>query len=176
MIYVLDVDETLVHSVEDGVVPDDGDFMVLGYAVRKRPYVDELLDYLVNHPDHVVGVWSAATHDYVHQILDNIMCPEYKSRLAFVLTREDCSRVLLSTGYVDRIKPLSKVKDMFLDIHAHDILLIDDKDGVTGYDHLNHLKIASFEGDDEDNELLTLIRFLDMNNGHPSEVLVCYWK
>jgi len=164
---VLDMDETLVHSTEEGTVPEDGDFMVLGYAVRKRPYLEVFLNYLLGDPDYEVGIWTAGTHDYAHGILDNIV--HDKSVFSFIMTRENCDQ--------NRNKPLFRIKDKYgYNIHAHDILIIDDKDGVTCHHHLNHLKIKEFEGDMDDTELYELMQFLEENRDRPSEYYVCNWR
>lgn len=176
---VLDIDETLVHSIPEGplsVAPHHQSFSILGYRVCKRPYVDEFLQHLLNDPWYSVGIWSAGSYAYVHEIVDHLISD--KSRLQFIFTLDDCNE--------KRQKPLSKVQNLLnkgskiydcpYKVLMHDIILIDDKQGVTGYNHLNHLKMLEYEGDQDDNELQILWRYLDNNRYHSSEYLVSHWK
>ncbi len=178
---ILDIDETLVHSipVNPSSIPDDSDlsFIVGNYKVYRRPYVDEFIGHILHDPWYRVGVWSAGTYEYVHDIVRHLF-PD-KSRLLFIMTHDDCNE--------QRQKPLSKAlklinQDASKDIECpfrrlmHDVILIDDKPGVTGYNHLNHLKMLEFEGDRSDIELKVLWQYLDANRYHSSEYLVSHWK
>jgi TFIIF-interacting CTD phosphatase-like protein len=176
MIVILDIDETLIHSVkESNSIPSDiPSFSISGFRVLKRPYLDQFLENLMNDEYYDIGIWSAGTYDYVHEIANNIITD--KSKLKFILTRNDCNEMMC--------KPLSKVRNhikqgergTLFPRSVHDFILIDDRDGVTGYDHLNHLKIEPFEGDSDDMELYHLWEYLDQNRYHTSEYLVTNWK
>lgn len=182
---VLDIDETLVHSIPESSSLSGTrcqSFTIPGYRVCKRPYVDEFLDHLLNDPWYQVGIWSAGSYTYVHEIVDNLI-PD-RSKLLFTMTLDDCNE--------RRQKPLSKVLNLLNERSRtsiskdssycpyrhlmHDIIIIDDKHGVTGYNHLNHLKMVEYEGDQDDIELKALWEYLDRNRYHSSEYLVSCWK
>lgn len=177
MIIILDIDETLVHSrkgisvasmlIDKAVKPSDT-FTVFDYLVQKRPHLDMFLSRLLNDDYYEVGIWSAGSYEYVHSIVDIIIPPSYRKNLRFVMTADDCNEM--------RDKPLSKVRDRFHGTSVHDYLIVDDRDGVTGHDELNHLQIAEFEGDIYDDELLRLWEYLDIYRYHSSEYLVVHWK
>lgn len=181
---ILDIDETLTHSIPiSSTSLDDtiSTFNITGYKVHKRPYVDEFIGNLLYDPWYRVGVWSAGSHEYVHEIVNHLF-PD-KSRLLFIMTADDCNE--------KRQKPLSKALSLINESIAykisgsiecpfrrtmHDVILIDDKPGVTGYNHLNHLKMLEFEGDSYDQELQALWQYLDKNRYHTAEYLVSHWK
>lgn len=183
MILIIDIDETLVHSVkkiskqsliEDKEL-DPGDvFTVFEYTVQKRPGLDAFLSSILNDDYYDVGIWSAGSFDYVHAIVNHII-PD-KKNLRFIMTANDCNEM--------RDKPLTKVRqilekesnDHLLSRTVHDFLIIDDRDGVTGHNELNHLKILEFEGDTDDEELSRLWTFLDKNRYYSSEYLTVHWN
>lgn len=187
MILIIDIDETLIHSRKDvssSSLLIDNDinssdlFNVPSYIVQKRPGLDEFLAKILNDDYYEAGIWTAASHDYAHSILNNII--PNKEKLKFVFTREHCDEL--------DCKPLSKVRDLIRDMDRqdgndhmyertiHDFLIIDNKKWVTGHDHLNHLEIVDFEGDPIDNELYRLWDYLDRNRYHSSEYLAANWK
>jgi len=186
MILIIDIDETLIHSVKsvlfsslqnDDVHPSDL-FEVSNYTVQKRPYLNMFLSKVLSDEYYEVVFWTAATHDYAYGILNHII-PDWK-KVKLVLTRDHCDEL--------DCKPLGKVRNLIRDIdhrsdtHAmyertiHDFLIIDNKKGVTGHDHLNHLEIVDFEGDTLDNELERLWDYLDRNRYYSSEYLAANWK
>src|SRR3990167_4879064 len=137
---ILDLDQTLIHSVpETSPIPwsEAKTFFIPGYRVYKRPYLDEFLRHILRDPWYNVGIWSAGTRVYVHEVIAHLI-PD-QSKLLFVMTLDDCNE--------QRQKPLSKAlyrinKDLAdecpLRRLMHDVILIDDLPGVTGYNHLNH--------------------------------------
>lgn len=169
MILILDVDETLIHSNTD---PDfKGDFAIGSYTVKKRPHLDKLITYLTDNPHYIPVVWSAGVGDYVRGIVKEIF-PD-PSILKLVEARDFCNE--------NRDKPLSKIRKLFNEtygtsLNRSDFLIIDDRENVTKYDELNHLKIPAYLGSDNDEELLVLINFLEGNKGLPSECLVINWQ
>lgn len=171
MILILDIDETLVHSTHDEMTPNS--FRVLDYTVEKRPYVDEFLAHILNDDYYEVGIWSAGTYEYVHAIVNELI--KDRANLRFILTQRDCNELY--------DKPLSKVRDLINEdaspdypYTVHDFLIIDNKKGVTGHDHLNHLHIEDFYGDSDDVELYHLWEYLDKNRYYTSEYLCTKWK
>lgn len=182
MILIIDIDETLIHSrkntpssllIRDYNLQVNDVFDVFNYGVQKRPYVDEFLSHILNDDYYEAGIWSAGTHEYVHKIVDELI-PD-KSKLKFILTRNDCDEL--------DCKPLTKVRNLLSQESnhlykrtVHDFLIIDNKKGVTGFDHLNHLEIIDFEGDKDDIELQRLWKFLDTHRYYSSEYLTAHWK
>lgn len=163
MIIVLDLDETLVHSVENEL-PELENFQFEQYFVHKRPYLDEFLAWILTNPDYEVYIWSAGTYDYVHHIVNTIVPPELRVGVVDILTRGDCNE--------NRDKPLFKVTNN----QTNDCLIIDNKPHVTCFNCLNHLIINDFEGDPEDEELLFLMTFLSENKDMPAEWLAINWS
>jgi len=184
MILIIDIDETCIHSHKDYSkgelkkkcnLNDSDSFEIEGYCVQKRPYLDMFIEKICNDDYYEVGVWSAGSKSYVHDIVHKIF-PD-KSKLKFILTRNDCNELY--------DKPLSKVRDLISKMDSKDsiakrktsnFLIIDDRDGVTGHDELNHLQIYPFEGDTNDDELERLWKFLDKYRYYSSEYLSTHWK
>lgn len=168
MILILDLDETLVYATQG--IDCDGDFKIRDYCVKKRPHLDKFVDYLTDNPFYEVGVWSAGIGEYVRAMVDNIF-PD-PSILKFVVSREFCNEAYK--------KPLSKIRSLYNCTYSTDygrdqFSIVDDRENITDYDELNHIKVKPFKGDSDDKELLDLIEFLDANKGTSSECLTVFW-
>lgn len=155
MLLILDIDETLVHTV----------FYKTGMKIIKRPYLNTFIRMLKGNPNIHVGIWSAGRKHYVHNVVRYIFPPDMP--LEFILTREDLD--------FDGKKPISKV--MYLYPHLRKIgiehtLIIDDKEGVTGFNDLNHLQLCPFEGEEDDDSLLQLAYHLAKNWDMPSPWII----
>lgn len=110
MIIILDLDETVIHSVK---IPDKsiyqkainrGDaFEVQQYVALKRPFMEEFIHFLTHDSYYSIGVWSAGSYEYVHDVVRNIF-PDH-DLLEFVMTANDCDSV--------KDKPLEKVRDLY---------------------------------------------------------------
>lgn len=175
MILIMDIDETLIHSrkgislsslLNRSDVSEDDIFSIGEYIVQKRPHLDTFLENILNDDYYEVGIWSAGSYEYVHDIVDMII-PD-QSKLKFIMTSRNCNEV--------RDKPLAKVRDLYPEMSVHDYIIIDDRHRVTGHDHLNHLQIYEFEGDTPDDELVRLWEYLDTNRYYSSEYLVANWR
>ena len=153
---ILDLDETLVHSIRKDdpmldMVPFDWighpDVMETEYHwVKKRPWLDEFLDFAKGA--YRIAVWTVATEDYSKPILDRIMGPV---TLEFVKTRKDCK--LRGSDYV---KPVGSLNGY----HSDDIYIVDDKPDVVVMDAGNLISIKPFFGSDKDQELKETAREL----------------
>jgi hypothetical protein len=104
-IIILDLDNTLIHSLEperggsknDQALIDSisrpPDFTIdaktYTYNVYKRPYVDDFLKYVTHKFDHVI-VWSAGTDTYVKLIVKKLFDGARIKQPFMVLTRKDC--------------------------------------------------------------------------------------
>lgn len=169
MILILDLDETLVHICDKG--DTQGDFMYKSVGVKKRPYLDKLIEYLTNNPYYEAGVWSAGVDEYVRTVVDNIF-PD-PSILRFIMSRDTCNEAYK--------KPLSKVRSLYNETYSTDydrgsFVIIDDRNNITDFDELNHIRVRPYRGEENDTELLDLIEFLNNNKGLSSECLVVNWQ
>ena len=181
MLIVFDIDETLVHSRSEDELDSDtikilrkspNCFSYEDYMVIKRPYLVEALKYLSSIPIFDIAVWSAGTSDYVNYIVKKIF-PD-PSLLKFVMTRNDLDETWN--------KPLSRALGKYNEIlggtyaDIHDILIVDDKPKVTAHYELNHLYVPPFEGDENDEILLELARYLgSVTHMSTAEHIVMGW-
>lgn len=117
---VLDLDETLVHSLR---YPKEGNdyihFTELGYYVHKRPFLDYFLQSVSKYYD--IGIWSAGTDEYVEIVIDKIM-PEGIEPI-FVFGRSMCDRRVID-NYIVYVKPLRILKDFGYRMER--MLIVDD--------------------------------------------------
>ena len=118
-VLVLDIDETLVHSIPNGT---RGDFTVTlngdptQYQVHVRPGAKSFLKKMLSLSQFLdVGVWTAATLVYATRILDQLL-PEWRTKLSFLKTRTHCTT--LPNGSL--VKDLRRIRDW------SDVLLLDD--------------------------------------------------
>ena len=93
---ILDIDETLIHTDSAPIEYEkqlDFDFKFKGnsskslYYTKKRPYLDEFLNYAFENFD--VSIWTAAGDEYAEEILKGIGLD--KSKLKFFYTQENCT-------------------------------------------------------------------------------------
>lgn len=160
---VLDIDETLLHS---SIVNQPFDFKFdidgLTYYTKKRPHLKEFLEYCFENFN--VAIWTAADKDYAEVILQNINIS--KSDLLFFYTKQNCSiKYNSETRNYDIIKPLDKVK---YKISLNNILIVDDIIETARNNYGNIINIKKFMGDDNDNELLKLISYLEKIKNEPN--------
>ena len=139
---ILDLDETLLHSISmtefikldlevlSGLnkfhkrtlfltgegIPVDEMFMVI-----LRPHLFTFIDWCFRNAESV-SVWSAGTKEYVQEIVDCVFSINQKKELKFVWSRKQ-------TCEFHRLhyKPLSKVYNKFPEMNASNTFLIDDK-------------------------------------------------
>ena len=94
---VLDLDETLIHTVE--VTPKfskqlskmvDFYFKIDDqyYWVIKRPGLDLFLDFLFKYFN--VGIWTAGDKEYAKNICKNILSYEQLKKIRFIYSRNFC--------------------------------------------------------------------------------------
>jgi TFIIF-interacting CTD phosphatase-like protein len=159
----LDLDETLICSVEDGeslrVFPFQK-FKIEGFTVYKRPYLDTFLGFLFEN--FTVSFWSAGEHMYVLEIIKNILPTGAVPKI--ILWRDHCEISLeqyacqKSIEWIKNIIPLEKYGN---------ILLIDDLEencqdnGFYAY-QIKPFDILNINGLDKDRELLKLAKMLSL--------------
>jgi len=146
---VLDIDETLVHTFDDGerinknMIWNDPNLLELRRRIYEielidiagirgkgdyykmsgimRPYLKEFLSFCFNY-FKVVAIWSAGKYEYVHAIVNQIFKDlPYPDA---VYTRDDCE--LIDGSYV---KPLSKMidREKHLNMSLNNTIILDDK-------------------------------------------------
>jgi RNA polymerase II subunit A small phosphatase-like protein len=153
---VLDLDETLIYSVENPLERTP-DFSVFNYFVYKRPGVDYFLSTCTSWFD--TAVWTSAGSDYAHQIIQHIF-PEPK-KLQFIFTEERCNVRFdyesSSYSYVKRLKKLKK-RGYPLD----KVLIVDDTPETFIDNYSNAILVQKYKGEQEDEELFLLLKYLEM--------------
>lgn len=163
---ILDVDETLVRATDPHAEPPPPriDFHVGRFAVMKRPHVDEFLRWCFASPLFATAVWSAASKDYVHGILANLLLPGESP--SFVFTGERCTRHWVSPEQWEldgeryiKLKDLKKVRARGYDLDR--VLALDDTAQLYRRSYGNHVRIQPFHGDLADRELERVRPFLE---------------
>ncbi|KAH3762158.1 NLI interacting factor [Pelomyxa schiedti] len=145
----LDLDETLAHCTMEPIPHADLSFDVPGCGHmygNKRPHLEEFL--VAVSALYELVVFTASQAEYATALLDGID-PRgiYFSHRIF---REGC--VLVEGNYVKDLTILGR--------DLSQVLIIDNNTHVFGYQVDNGIPIESFEGSNEDEELLKLIPLL----------------
>jgi len=150
---VLDLDETLVHSSfdylpdADLVLPVEVQGITQEVYVRKRPGLDEFLEFVGKH--YEVGVFTASVIKYADAVLDRI---DKTQVVQWRLFRESCCQT--SEGFY--------VKDLgCLGRRLESTIIIDNSPHSYLFHPENAIGIKSFVDDKRDNHLIDLIPFLD---------------
>jgi len=155
LLVILDIDETLVFST---LTPLDRreDFMIDKYYVYRRPHLNNFFLFcLYNFRS---AVWSSSSPSYAEAMMDQISSEADK--LEFIWSREQCTqRIDPETGQLYWLKNLKKVKNRRYDLDR--VLMIDDSPEKVQKNYGNHLLVSPFLGDEADNELLYLKKYLE---------------
>ncbi|XVF87265.1 hypothetical protein PTKIN_Ptkin18bG0105200 [Pterospermum kingtungense] len=149
---VLDLDETLVHSIPhppppnyDFTIQPSIDGVTIKFYVLKRPWVDEFLESISKK--YEVVVFTAGLEPYASMLLD-ILDP--KGLISHRLYRDSC-KPLVTGKYV---KDLSRIgRDL------GKVVIVDDNPKSYSLQRANAIPIKRFEDDAEDRELKKLMRF-----------------
>ncbi|XP_016447101.1 uncharacterized protein LOC107772129 [Nicotiana tabacum] len=149
----LDLDETLVHS-KPNPPPEKYDFIVrpvidghrVEFYVLKRPFVDELLEFLSEKFE--VVVFTAGLKEYASLVLDRI---DRKGLISHRLFRDSCKEV---DG-----KFVKDLSDMGRDMKR--VVIVDDNPNSYLFQPENAIPIRPFTDDLGDGELKKLIEFLN---------------
>jgi TFIIF-interacting CTD phosphatase-like protein len=167
---VLDLDETLIHTqITQLTLPTlstlstqpiqptqsaDFKFNISGttYYASKRPGLTNFLNFVFGHFESV-SVWTAATEEYAHIVIKNIMTKKQYESLLFVKTRNDLHKTI---G-----KPLPI---LFEDIRAKNIrmrtsntIMIDDREDVMSSNFGNGIVIPAWKGAKTDISLYQMV-------------------
>lgn len=158
---VLDLDETLVFSAEREL-DRPADLRIVGYHVYKRPYLDSFLDFAFSK--FKVGVWTSSGNLYAEPLVAQLM-PHRK--IEFLWSSMRCSMARdWETGAYSTQKRLAKLKK--LGFRLEQIIGIDDTPSKYVKNYGNLVQVQEFTGDQSDDELAHLPRYLESLIAHPN--------
>lgn len=152
---VLDLDETLIHSVETPL-PWRYDFRAFEYYVYNRPglarFLRSCLDWFT------VGVWSSSGGEYAQHVVKHLF--QDPDKLEFVWSSLNCSRVFDSESR--HVGPCKDVKKLVRrGFPKEKIIMVDDSPEKLAKNYGNGVIVVPFDGSREDTELDLLVRYLE---------------
>jgi TFIIF-interacting CTD phosphatase-like protein len=161
---ILDIDNTLIYSSSKDI--NDKDFILTfdntehKYYVKKRPYLDEFLNYCNKH--FRIAFWSAGESEYVKNILKNIIINIEEP--VFIWSFDKCTikrHTIFFESYAYIYKKLKKIwKNKKYNATKKDTLILDDTPSTYKYNYGNAIYIDKFDGDESDYELKRVIELL----------------
>lgn len=159
LLLILDIDETLVFSTLTPLDREE-DFMIDQYFVYRRPHLNDFFSFCLDN--FRTAVWSSSSSAYAEAMVNHIF--PYPDKLGFTWSREQCTqRIDPVTGQLYWLKNLKKVKRRGYDLDR--ILMIDDSPEKLQKNYGNHLLVSPFLGNESDNELLYLKKYLETIKG-----------
>jgi len=158
---ILDIDETLIYATKEKL-NRKADFTVFEYHVYKRPNLDHFINRL--EKSYEIAIWSSEGNDYVNSIVVGL---ELDVEIKFIWGRNEATQKRHLNDYYETgndselyyVKPLKKVKRMGYKIER--ILIVDDSPHKSQLNYGNAIYPKSYKGEINDNELLTLIEYLE---------------
>ena len=161
ILLILDLDETLIHAMEEPL-GHDHDFAVGPYVVYRRPHLAEFL--AACSTCFRLAIWSSASDDYVRDVVGQIVPPEIE--LAFAWGRSRCVRRLDPESYeTDYLKDLKKVRRLGYDLRR--VLIIDDTPRKVRRHYGNAVYVPPFTGSPGDRMLPRLAGYLSSLRDEP---------
>lgn len=162
ILLILDLDETLIHSLPSGTRLDY-DFKVFDYEVIKRPYLEH---FIFNCSKYFrLAVWSSGSDDYVEEIVKHIfpdtIKPEFvwgRSRATYCPIRDIDTSGIYDPGHFYYIKKLKKIKPLGYTLEK--TIIIDDTPSKSKDNYGNAIYVKAFTGEADDRELLFLAEYL----------------
>lgn len=169
---ILDVDETLIHGTDPLANPPEPppprvDFVTCNrFQVMKRTHVDATMRWAFNSPLFRPAIWSNAGLGHIWGVLDHLLFPQEKERLAFVWDYRRCGMRVRMPGdwddddgeRIDPAKNLGKVRRLGYDLNR--VLVLDDNYRAWRTSYGNLIHIRPFTGK-EDDELLRVQSFVE---------------
>lgn len=145
---ILDLDNTIISSVKYSSISDEyrkirAPHYIFNseYIIFERPGTQRFLDFLFRHFD--VSVWSAASKDYVHFIVNKVIARGRRVP-KIVLHSEHCSQS--SKMYnPNSPKDLRYIYDRFPGFNSANTFIIDDLDAVYDAQRDNCIHIFPFD-------------------------------
>lgn len=170
---VLDLDETLVHTVDKPLVGRVADYQVAGYHVYKRPHVDTFLTRTGSVFN--LAIWSKGGTGYVEPTVRLLFEPHPQP--LFVWSFPRCTRRWDQEDHQEyHIKDLKKVyRQGFPKEHT---LIVDDDPRNAERNFGQAVTIKAFTGELDDRELLYLADYLESLASVPNfrTVEKRYWR
>ncbi len=169
---VLDLDETLVHTLEKPL-SRPADLQVCGFHVYLRPHLREFLVAMQEVFD--LAVWSAGSSDYVEPTVEKLFAG--LNAPLFVWSSRRCTRRFDHEVHdVYYIKDLRKVKKKGFDLRR--VLIVEDLERNCERNFGNAVYVRAFEGCSEDSELKSLAAYLKTLASQPNfrTVEKRYWR
>ena len=170
---VLDLDETLVHTVEQPLAGLEPDLYVGEYIVYKRPHVDTFLtraSVLYN-----LAIWSKGGTGYVVPTVRELM--KAHPQPLFVWSFPRCTRRFDREAWQEyHIKDLKKVRSQ--GFPKERTLIVDDDPRNAERNFGNAITIEPFNGEKDDRELLYLAEYLESLASAPNfrTIEKRYWR
>jgi len=151
---ILDLDETLIHSV-DQYVPKKSTVKVDHWYVYPRP---GLIPFLRDISAlYYLAVWSAADELYVNSIISKVIPNDII--FEFIWDRSRCTkRIDIDTKVSYYEKNLKKVKK--LNYSLDDIIIVDDIPENASRNYGNLITVKPYYGETYDDELPKLFHYL----------------
>ena len=153
---VLDLDETLVHSIGEGAVDSSSpsDFTIQveqqnsshDVHVMVRPHVEEFLERMSKRYELVI--FTASISKYANPLLNVI---DKTGNIPFRLFREHCT--LINTAFIKDLSLLGR--------ELKDIIILDNNPTAYALNHYNGFPIKSWFDDKKDNELIKISPILE---------------
>ena len=151
---VLDLDETLVHSIFINVNNSNCDISLninfenrnIKANVLKRPGVDEFLEKMSNL--YEIVIFTASLSQYAIPLIEQL---DKKKVCNFKLFREHCS--FINNGYTKDLKKLNR--------NMNDIIIVDNTPNCYFLNNDNGFPIKSWLNDINDRELIRIIPYLE---------------
>jgi TFIIF-interacting CTD phosphatase-like protein len=155
ILLILDIDETLIHAVEQPLPHHHHDFVVGPYRVYRRPRLHDFLKGCSSAFD--MAFWSSATSDYVEAVVSSILPDDITPQ--FVWARQRCVRRFdFERHEVNFLKDLRKVKRQGFPLAQ--VLIVDDEPVKLSRSYGNAIYVRPFTGQPDDDELLRLLPYL----------------
>jgi TFIIF-interacting CTD phosphatase-like protein len=151
---ILDLDETLIFGTETPLARPP-DLRMDVYAIYLRPYVAEFIAQV--RPVYQLAVWTSAAASYAGMVVSCIFPSDLP--LAFVWSSNRCTRHRNLETYEEYwLKDLKKVKRRGYDLDR--VLMVDDESHKLERNYGNHVKVAPYRGEYDDEELRLLTKYL----------------
>ncbi|MEW6600504.1 MAG: HAD family hydrolase [Nitrospirota bacterium] len=153
---VLDLDETLIFSCEKAL-ERPADFIIDDeYYIYRRPHLDEFLSYVFQN--FLISVWTSSSVSYASAILQVILTGD--QHLEFLWDRERCTpRYNHERDEHYWVKNLDKLKKKGYPLES--VIMIDDSPEKIEKNYGNHIRVSEYTGQEDDNDLLFLMHYLD---------------
>jgi len=160
---IFDLDETLIHSRQERL-DRDPDYILERLNVYFRPGATDLINAVAKHFE--IAVWSAGSPLYVDSIVKRIFPDDVKP--IFVWNRDHCTaKFEFSYFQTLFLKDLNKMVDFGYSL-ANTLIIEDDPVKVRDFAK-NAIIVTQFFGDAADDELSSLIKFIETLNGQSED-------